>query len=763
MKTAMTVCNSSLTNRFAKFSLCPDILRTNSSQRNVFLCRNSLLSCGQTNQFSSSCDRVRVSIQGQSLNRPTTPVRWLSFRKVSSKATSPGSSTPFIKQALVEESLIPTATVKTFLTKNKYSLKEGFVCFQIDCPFCQYLDGRPIKEDQKLDSSVFFINKVSGFCLCECGQVKGSWHTTKDSLLVANKKTTKKIKTIMDSFFEENRKKQDSVIPEDVLLADTLWDQAKIISDLPPKDLEKLQVKFDIPEISAKSLDHFNVRYNQERSSLVFPHYGFQHQLTGFNMLVSRLRATPEDGTTLKEEDKPKRAYVRLKESLPRGIPLGLFGYNSFSQKSQTVPEIILASSELDALAIHEATQRPVLALPNSVDHLPQEVLPLLEKCEKVTIWFNNDMRSWEAAKHFSKKLNHSRCFLIRPLKSQPGPFEALRRGFNLKKILKQATPISHKSIVTFPSLREEVLSELTHAEQVAGVKWKRYPVLNKLLKGHRKGELTIFTGPTGSGKTTFMAEYSLDLCIQKVSTLWGSFEIQNVRLAKVMLKQFAQVNLEKNIDKFDKYANKFEELPLFFMAFHGSQTLDRVIEAMSHAVYVHDIEHVIIDNLQFMVGLGSKQAYSDRFAMYDNTIAEFRKFATENNCHVTVVVHPRKEKETEELFTSSIFGSAKASQEADNVLILQDRRLIDPVRGKKYIQVAKNRFDGDLGMMQLHFNKETLMMSPPTQKQKKKKKEEREGGISPANIEREGGDKYQIFEKLMLQSKSEDELGVGE
>lgn len=76
---------------------------------------------------------------------------------------------------------------------------------------------------------------------------------------------------------------------------------------------------------------------------------------------------------------------------------------------------------------------------------------------------------------------------------------------------------------------------------------------------------------------------------------------------------------------------------------------------------------------------------------------------------------------------------------------------------------MAKNRFDGDLGMMQLHFNKETLMMSPPTQKYKKKKKEEKEEGISSANIEREGGDKYQIFEKLMLQSKSEDELGVGE
>jgi twinkle protein len=63
---------------------------------------------------------------------------------------------------------------------------------------------------------------------------------------------------------------------------------------------------------------------------------------------------------------------------------------------------------------------------------------------------------------------------------------------------------------------------------------------LNNVLKGHRPGELTILTGPTGSGKTTFLSEYSLDLSIQGLTTLWGSFEIQNHRLAKMMMTQYA-------------------------------------------------------------------------------------------------------------------------------------------------------------------------------------------------------------------------------
>lgn len=57
---------------------------------------------------------------------------------------------------------------------------------------------------------------------------------------------------------------------------------------------------------------------------------------------------------------------------------------------------------------------------------------------------------------------------------------------------------------------------------------------------------------------------------------------------------------------------------------------------------------------------------------MQDVALDKFRKFATDKNVHVTLVIHPRKEDEGHKLTTSSIFGSAKATQEADLVVILQ-------------------------------------------------------------------------------------------
>ena len=75
---------------------------------------------------------------------------------------------------------------------------------------------------------------------------------------------------------------------------------------------------------------------------------------------------------------------------------------------------------------------------------------------------------------------------------------------------------------------------------------------------------------------------------------------------------------------------------------------------------------------------------------------------------HVTLVIHPRKENE-EKLSTNSIYGGGKATQEADNVLILQEQKVEPEVSKKiKFIEVCKNRFNGDLGYQPLYFNKST-------------------------------------------------------
>ena len=67
-----------------------------------------------------------------------------------------------------------------------------------------------------------------------------------------------------------------------------------------------------------------------------------------------------------------------------------------------------------------------------------------------------------------------------------------------------------------------------------------------------------------------------------------------------------------------------------------------------------------------------------------------------------------------------SIFGGAKATQEADNVMLLQQEEVMANVK-RKYIEVVKNRFSGDVGQIPLFFNKGTLTMSKEIYTKEKK------------------------------------------
>ena len=72
--------------------------------------------------------------------------------------------------------------------------------------------------------------------------------------------------------------------------------------------------------------------------------------------------------------------------------------------------------------------------------------------------------------------------------------------------------------------------------------------------------------------------------------------------------------------------ADQFQQLPLYFMTFHGGSEVDQVIDAMDFAVYAYDVEHIIIDNLQFMLSRigrrgGGGGDYDNRFDQQDIAI----------------------------------------------------------------------------------------------------------------------------------------------
>ena len=149
-----------------------------------------------------------------------------------------------------------------------------------------------------------------------------------------------------------------------------------------------------------------------------------------------------------------------------------------------------------------------------------------------------------KAVKKWQKKLGLARCFIVRPDSSivVRGPLfhhvatddaieiEALhsyalitnQQRFSVmvfsqnapkdaNDALKHSTPgliplllqkaklLSHEKLQTFKDFREDILKSLFEKSLDNGALVHTLPMLNTILKGFRKGELVIFSGPTGT------------------------------------------------------------------------------------------------------------------------------------------------------------------------------------------------------------------------------------------------------------------------
>ncbi|GMR63281.1 hypothetical protein PMAYCL1PPCAC_33476, partial [Pristionchus mayeri] len=472
-----------------------------------------------------------------------------------------------------------------------------------------------------------------------------------------------------------------------------IWDTSTPIAEVDREEkveLIELQMMLGIETISMDTLSRFNMRVHMnsyDHPALVYPRY---------RGAVSRGRVPHGLKLIRRIKDKLEKENYPIDE--PRFT--GMFGLQMATLSDR---KVVVTTNERDALAVYEASGLLTVSLPKG-EQLDEQVIPYLEDFETIYLWFPH--RHLDYARDYANLLNASRCFLI---KNTDRPIELLRhnRTREIPLIInEESVQVRNRGFRSMIDVREDIKQEIINSKpRMQGMaQWKRFDALNRYLMGFRSGELTVLTGQTGVGKTTFLCEYSLDLCVQGVRTLFCSFEMPDEKILRWIIVQYAGVPLEKvqHHHLVEQWLDRFERKGSFSLLRKHEfrdKSIKEIFEAIKAHVIANGTQHVVIDNLQFLVGMSLMNddgaSSIDRFNAQDRLVGMLRRLATDYGVHVTLVVHPRKTDSDADLDLQHYGGSTRVTQEADNVLAIQKRRDDVSRKPRKFLYILKNRYTG--------------------------------------------------------------------
>ena len=244
---------------------------------------------------------------------------------------------------------------------------------------------------------------------------------------------------------------------------------------------------------------------------------------------------------------------------------------------------------------------------------------------------------------------------------------------------------------------------------------WKKFD--QKLYGGLNRGELTVFAGGSGAGKSLFLQNLGVNWSQAGLNTVYLSLELSeqlsSMRI-DAMVSEYATRDVMKNMDDVDlkvrmkgKGAGKFR------------------IKQMSNGINANDIrsflreyeiqtgvkvDALLVDYLDLMMPISGKVSPSDLFIKDKYVSEELRNLATELNILlVTASQLNRGAVEEIEFDHSHIAGGISKIQTADNVVGIFTSNAMRE-RGRYQIQFMKTRSSSGVGSkVDLKFNPETL------------------------------------------------------
>jgi len=397
--------------------------------------------------------------------------------------------------------------------------------------------------------------------------------------------------------------------------------------------------------INRATVDRFGV-YGVARD-IVFPSKGPDGELVSVKYI----------GLDRTEDGKKK---IRQEE----GCAPSLFGWHAMPPESRYC---IITEGQIDAMTWASLGWN-ALSVPNGTGDVEKWIeyeWPNLERFDQIYLSFDGDKPGREAVGKVARRLGVHRCFDVQ-LEGHKDANEALQAGKDVsyfRKALETCGTFKPSEIISPMDVKDQVLDELFPDPNAPKA------FMPDTLGGRvalDRGELTVWTGINGHGKSTLLYQVALEAGASGLPVAIASLEMP----ARKLLAQAVRLCGDPTW-KLDQITKPRAEAVLqslvgrvWIFNVLGTMQRTKLTELMAYCVARYGVRMVVVDSLMKLdVGV-------DDYDAQRSVVNELKSFAEENQIHIHLVCHPRKQKdETVPAGKMDISGSGDITNGADNVL----------------------------------------------------------------------------------------------
>lgn len=346
-----------------------------------------------------------------------------------------------------------------------------------------------------------------------------------------------------------------------------------------------------------------------------------------------------------------------------------LFGWHLIDPKARTVA---ICEGEIDAMTLHQVGVPALSVNAGAGNHQWLENdWGRLERFSEIFVFFDNDEAGNKGAQEVIHRLGLERCKrVVLPTKDANDYLMQGAEHVDFDACIQESKPQDPEELKQASDFIGRVKAMFYPAQED-----ERDPVL-RLDKDldwfeFRPGELTVWTGYNGHGKSLLLSQVLLGLMAQGERVVVFSGEMTPERQIKRMVKQ--STGLDRPTPEFIDAVGVWITDKLWLFNVVGSAGIDRLLQVFLYANKRYGTRHFVIDSLMMT---DVPEDGPGAMTLQKDAMRKLCDFVRRNGCHLHLVAHPRKGRdETGAPGKLDVAGSSKITDGADNVFTVWSAR----------------------------------------------------------------------------------------